>query len=187
MRFTAFSTLLFLLQNAAWAEVQTNSHFFSEQQQGLRMVVAGIKKVKDSLRGLDEPSSDELILFGVDVLTNRIIQVAFPRQVEELCEISLIDSKGRSVAKTRDGSKYGTRFLSFKNTSSRVVRHRVEQNTGPAWDLFRVADVFRVSAPGTYKLRIRFQLLKVNDHTATNAATELLRFPRMEIPIRHVP
>ena len=64
-----------------------------------------------------------------------------------------------------------------------MVNDYIRVKHGRCWNLFRPGNLFKISKPGTYTLRLQLQVLKVQSDRTTNAV-EIVRFPILSLPIR---
>jgi hypothetical protein len=159
--------------------------YTSEPRDDLRMTVAGIAQLTQSKRGgIKIPRSNEMLLFGVRTVTNMDSIIGWPKKPEYLCTAELSDAAGQTVPRTKMGRLYGSKYPDFDISKAALVRQHTNPSSGPCWNLFRPADLFDITKPGTYTLRVQFQVMKVEtDKTAGQA--RIVKFPALSLPILH--
>ncbi len=158
--------------------------YASKSADDLCLGVVGI----DRLTHPDQPGShiarsSEMLIFGARTVTNKDTIVAWPKEPEYLCAAELLDEGGNGVPRTKMGRSYGSKYAEFDPSKGRLVRQHINPSSEPCWNLFRPGDLFKISKPGTYTLRLQLQVLKVQSDRTTNAV-EIVRFPILSLPIR---
>jgi len=144
------------------------------------------------------PDQDIYYLIGTTRATNVIVRR--PSNEEYTYEVNLYDRNNDAVPKTPLGKRVGTKFSNFnysyskifggRFTSGSITRGAVAyrdieiENMNIGHILFQVNDYFKVTKPGDYNLRIRFQVIApVVEPGTTNTTMKVIRFPAMDFPI----
>jgi hypothetical protein len=121
-----------------------------------------------------------------------------PTKPEYAYQIELFDTNGVAVPKTAAGKKMGTKFLDFDQKSAVIrstagpepnaMRTMVMEIVGgersPSPFTLRPSDLFEITKPGNYTLRMRFQIVAFPsgglNHGYTNS---LISFPPLDYPL----
>ncbi len=120
--------------------------------------------------------------------TNRPAVIWYPKDPEYAFRVQLFDTNGASVSKTSLGETIGRRFFDFdifaQEKGISLLRARVDKGSPCGhFPLFRAADFFRIERPGSYKLRIQFQIL-VNLKGRLNSTNKIcIRYPYLDCTI----
>ena len=104
---------------------------------------------------------------------------------KDFCRIKLEDAKGRQIAKTDLGSKYGENYDGTYNLKeSRDLRRiyivagdlsQYLREESAAWVMPSTKDLFKVRKPGTYKLTMEFKF-----YLQVSTNREVVRLPPVE-------
>ena len=133
--------------------------------------------------------------FGVLSKTNEIKRI-FYLKPEFSCDFHLLDANGGEIPKTWDGQNYGSQFSKLTTVSFDNVNHRghstggrflydmvfVHTNTAEGRSLPSPDRLFKIKKPGTYTLRIQFQVYKAIDDYSERKM-KLVRLPQFEVPV----
>jgi hypothetical protein len=115
----------------------------------------------------------------------------FMPKKEYLARVELYDSSNNPVAKTKLGSNYGVNF----NDIYWDINKFAESPHGPctardSWDswswggfLPKTSDLFVLTKPGTYRLKLEVQIMLYALDTAKKQTCQILRFPPVEITV----
>ena len=109
--------------------------------------------------------------------------VGLPPQPEFAFQVELFDEKGNAVPKTGLGLRTGRRFSEL-SAQSEGVHMQLIKATSEAEQLtqvllFRPSDLFTITAPGRYTLRIRFQIVAFFGNPG-NTTRKLIRFAPLD-------
>ena len=116
---------------------------------------------------------DEPIGYGFLCDSNRNPQILFPKR-EYLCNMELSDDKGVLVKKTATGLAYGGGFSNLTQYSPKTIEIVPEKGSGAAHLKFEylqpnaihlvqlppAQELFTITQPGAYKMKIRFQVFE---------------------------
>lgn len=170
---------------------QTNDgNFYMETK-----IVDGFSIGVTDYYGLTNTPTDRKLCFTVWTTnrfwaTNRLISVIFPTQPEYAYQVEMFDTNGIAVPRTELGKQVGSKFLDYNPTSSKhinIERMLVDRKDhgSTLFVLFCPTDFFKITKPGSYTLRIRFQILAFPD-TGPNRGdytNVLVRFPPLNYPL----
>ena len=135
-------------------------------------------------------SLDEVLVF-LPWTTNAPDWIAVPAELEYAYRVELVDTNGVKVPKTPAGDKIGSRFLEFGPGKDIPLNHMKTASIGkiagapPLFSPYRTRDLFKIGAPGSYVLRITFQIMAFprTGPYRGNHTNDLIRFPPLSYPI----
>jgi hypothetical protein len=158
--------------------------YTSEPTDDLRVAVASIARLTHPDQPVNRIArSSEMLLFGVRTVTNKDTIVSWPKKPEYQCTVELLDEAGKAMPRTKMGRLYGSKYSDFDPSKGGLVRQHIDPSSAPCWNLFRPADLFNISKPGTYTLRLQLQAIKVESSNTTNVV-KIVRFPMLSLPIQ---
>lgn len=123
------------------------------------------------------------------VTTNGAKDVWLRNQPQYAYEVSLFGTNGVQVPKTEMGKIAGSKFSELDPTNLHTgmkLQHLIADKPEQGLDschLFKIKDLFKITNPGNYVLRIRFQFLE-RVRIGTNDVFRVVRFPPMDCPVR---
>jgi hypothetical protein len=165
------------------ALIAEESLYLSDPESDLRIAVVGIAALtQPEPEAKVVPRSTEMLLFGLSTVTNADTVIAWAKEPEYLCRAELTDAAGHSVGKKKMGRLYGSKYADFKTSQGNLVRQHIGPGSEPSWNLFRPSDLFEITRPGNYNLRLYFQVVKVETSSVTNPA-KIVKFPALSIPV----
>lgn len=198
------TTLGFLTLNS-WAESPAGNEGVETK------IVDGFFMSVSDYYGYTNTSPDRPLCFSVWTrnvsrwTTNKFLQpinysmVISPVKPEYAYQVELFDTNGVAVPKTAAGKRAGTKFLDFclktavvrltfgpePNAMRTMVIEKVGAERSPNLFTFRPSDLFEISKPGNYTLKIHLQIIAF-PRTGPNRGeytNKLIRFPPLDYPL----
>ena len=137
--------------------------------------------------GVQTNTTEMLIELVFKAPTNTHSLLYVPKD-EYLARLELLDLNNHTIAKTELGSKYGLRYDALQwDIQKYASRPRGPIWFGDAWgrgcSLPKTSELFAITNPGTYRLRLEVQVMLMYLNMADKQVRQIVRFPRIEITV----
>ena len=147
-------------------------------------LVLGITVI-DFQGGKDTVDLPRQLVFKAPINTRSVFFI--PKE-EYLAKIELYDSNNNPVTKTELGSRYGINFNDiYWDIAKFAKRPHSQTNVSDAWsfgcDLPKTSDLFVITKPGKYRLKLEVQIMLYALDTTKKQTRQILRFPPVEITV----
>jgi hypothetical protein len=179
--------IIFCMVGTAWA---------ARGEEAYRKTAFVETKVVDSFsvgvrdqNGFTNSAPDQYLSFAI-WCTNGPARLAIPPQPEYAYKVELFDTNGIAITKTEMGNNIGSKFDDFDEsalkTHTKINAEAFKKSELAAWWLmFRPSDLFEITKPGNYTLRIQFQIL-AHVRTGPNRGDyvkRIIHFPALDYPL----
>ena len=148
-------------------------------------VIEGLSIGVTDQAGFTNTAIDKRLYWTVFNAGTNFVPTRLPILPGDAYQIDMFDAEGNAVPKSELGKKVGTKFLDFEASSlkqdaqTQLVYPRNRKDHFLQFYLFRPSDLFMVEKPGTYTLRMRFQLF-IFAGTPGHLTPRLIRFPPLD-------